>query len=397
MLRPLIPPLLLLWTAACSGSGTTAPSAPPVEYPVSSATHALEAIRRHWNLPGMGLVVIRDGRIDVQSVVGVRRAGDTTQVQLRDRWHIGSITKSMTASVAARLVDRGLVRWETTVAEALPDLMASADQRWRGVTLAQLLQMRAGVDDAVMDQRWSTIWANRSQEPGAQRRAVTTLVLASSPRSTSGTAWAYANASYVLAGHMLERMAGQSWETLIRNELFVPLGVSSGGFGAPASVGAPVPDQPWGHTARGKAMTAVPPGPEADNPAALGPAGTVHVGLEDLGRYAAAHLASARGATAWLTQASGARIRLADAPITLPGFPSGSRYAMGWLQYTDARAGGRPVLVHDGSNQSFYAYLWLVPEKNAAIVVTTNAGGASAGAALDSAVTLFATRLEAVR
>ena len=70
---------------------------------------------------------------------------------------------------------------------------------------------------------------------------------------------------------------------------------------------------------------------------------------------------------------------------------------MGWLQYTDARAGGRPVLVHDGSNQSFYAYLWLVPEKNAAIVVTTNAGGASAGAALDSAVTLFATRLEAVR
>lgn len=391
-LRPALAAVVALCVGGCSASRVTAPSAPDVPYPDGSLEAVLEPIRRRWNLPAFAAVVVTDGRVHERAVVGVRRAGDTTRAQLGDRWHLGSITKSVTASVAARLVDRGRVRWETTIGEALPDLAAAGAARWRAVTLADLLTMRAGVDDAPVAREFDRFFGDTATDARAQRRAVVARVLASAPTATPGTRWTYANASYVVAGHMLERIAGVPWETLVRDEVLAPLALATGGFGAPATPGRARPDQPWGHTARGLAMTPVAPGPRADNPPALGPAGTLHLGLDDLGAYAVAHLASARGGAGWLSAASGARVHAAEAPTGRPEYPAGSRYAMGWLGWTDARAANTPILAHDGSNTNFYTYVWLAPARNAAIVVTTNAGGAGAGAALDSAVTALARR-----
>jgi len=397
MRRTVLNGLTSLLFVACTNVDQVAPSAPPATYPSGSTAQILEEIRRHWNLPAMGVLIIKDGKIVEQAVVGVRRVGDTTHAQRRDKWHVGSITKSMTASLAARLVERGMIGWESTIGEVLPDLMPQSDSRWRGVTLAQLLQMQGGADDSVVEQQWASIWADRAQDPVAQRRSLSATILRAAPARSAGGAWHYANASYVLAGHMLERRAGIPWETLMHREIFAPLAMVSSGFGAPANASATQADEPWGHTARDKAMTPVTPGLEADNPPALGPAGTVHGNLHDFGQYALAHLAAERGAGTWLSAESAARLHRADASIGQPGFPNGSRYAMGWLRWADVRAGGAQVLAHDGSNQSFYAYLWLVPSRNVALVVSANAGGAGAGAALDSVVTRFASNLEVFR
>ena len=87
----------------------------------------------------------------------------------------------------------------------------------------------------------------------------------------------YSNFNYVVAAHMLERRYDDSWEGLITARVFAPIGMETAGFGAPnTSQGV---DAPWGHDPE-----PVPFGPLADNPPALGPAGTVHASLDPNGR-----------------------------------------------------------------------------------------------------------------
>ena len=112
----------VLVTTACAGADPLGPSAPPVTYAAGSIEASLETIRRQYNLPGLAAAIVKNGAITERAAIGVRRAGDTTKVSIDDKWHVGSITKSMTATVAARLVDKGRLQWSTTVAEALPDL-----------------------------------------------------------------------------------------------------------------------------------------------------------------------------------------------------------------------------------------------------------------------------------
>ena len=73
---------------------------------------------------------------------------------------------------------------------------------------------------------------------------------------------------------MIERVTGEAWEDLLRERLFEPLGMTSAGFGAPATPGKV--DQPWGHLGEIGELHPVEPGPLADNPPAIGPAATVH-------------------------------------------------------------------------------------------------------------------------
>ena len=73
-------------------------------------------------VPALAVVVMRDGEITDEAIAGVRAMGVEGDATLDDRFHIGSITKSMTATVIARLIELGELDWDTTIAEALPDM-----------------------------------------------------------------------------------------------------------------------------------------------------------------------------------------------------------------------------------------------------------------------------------
>src|SRR5204863_8029225 len=114
------------------------------------------------------------------------------------------------------------------------------------------------------------------------RRLLVEGVTSKAPEATPGEKYIYSNAGFSIAGHMAEKVAGKSWEDLVRDKIFRPLGMTSAGFGAP---GSPTKnDQPRGHKADG---SPVEPGPTADNPIAIGPAGTVHCSIEESSRFAA--------------------------------------------------------------------------------------------------------------
>jgi CubicO group peptidase (beta-lactamase class C family) len=346
-------------------------SASAAQIEKGNVAEMLETIRAKHKLPGMAAAVVVDGKVVATNAVGVRRHGAAVKVTPEDKFHIGSVTKSMTATVAAMLVEKGKISWTTTIGESFPDFAKNIHADYRGVTLEQLLANRGGVPGKPPAALWAAAW-RATGTPAEQRLAFIKGILEREPEAKPGTKNIYSNQGYTIAGVMLEKASGKTWEELMRTMLFEPLGMTSAGFGAPASVGQV--DQPWGHTKAGSSgIKAVPPGPGADNPWAISPAGAVHCSLGDLAKYAAFHL---RGGGSKLLKAE--TLKKLHEPV------GGDGYALGWGVVERKWAGGR-ALSHSGSNTMFYVVVWMAPEKNCAVIVAANIGVNEAAAGCDEA------------
>lgn len=104
----------------------------------------LAQVRENSGVPAIAAAVIENGEVIDVAVVGVRRVGSDETVTAVDRFHIGSITKPMTATMIGRLVEKGKLDWDDTIGEHLGDIeMLDA---YRGVTLELLLQHRSGIN-----------------------------------------------------------------------------------------------------------------------------------------------------------------------------------------------------------------------------------------------------------
>ena len=151
-------------------------------------------------------------------------------------------------------------------------------------------------------------------------------------------------------------------------ELFAPLGLTSAGFGAPTSNtagGANV----WGHRGEGAGRAAVDPAdPGADNPPALGPAGTAHMSLTDYGRWLRLFLTDGDG---WLKPETVRR-------LATPGAGDGPPYALGWIAPPQIPWAEGPVLTHDGSNTLWYATAVVAPARGLAFIGLSNQGSGQA-------------------
>lgn len=326
----------------------------------TDSTQILARLRQQHNLPALATVVVKDGRICDRAAVGVRRLGDPTLVTTNDVWHIGSCTKSMTATLAAMLIEEHKLRWETTIAEVFPDLRGEIGKLYESVTVEQLLRHRGGVPGQPPKTAWQRAWQQKGT-PTQQRMEFITAVLSEPPEAAPGRKQIYSNQGYAVVGAVLEKLAGKPWEELITDRLFKPLGMKSAGFGPPGVSGQI--DQPWGHTReRGEARPV-----QLDNPPAIAPAGRVHCSLDDLARFAMFHLRP---------ESHGSLLK----PETMRRLhtpPEGGDYAGGWVVLARGWAGGR-ALMHNGSNSMWYVVMWLAPEKNFAVIAATNCAGPDA-------------------
>jgi CubicO group peptidase (beta-lactamase class C family) len=322
----------------------------------------LEPIRATNRVPALACAVIRSNRIVGMGAVGLRKSDvPSAPVTLQDKWHHGSLTKSMTATLAAILVERGQIRWESTLEEVFPSLAASMKPDWRSVRLDWLCSNRGGAPGNINAGGLWTQLVNFRGTPFEGRRLLLERLTKTAPTSTPGTAYEYSNAGFALAGHMLETVAGKPWEDLLTENLFLPLGMTSAGFGVPATPRHI--DQPWGHQRISGNNNPIEPGPMADNPPAVGPAGTVHCSLLDLAKYTAFHVAGHRGNTSLLPQAAMVQLHTA--------VPNNGRYAYGWTETPRPWANGT-ALTHNGSNVQWYSVIWMAPNREFAVVALCN-------------------------
>jgi CubicO group peptidase (beta-lactamase class C family) len=345
--------------------------------PVRNLDSLLGPIIKSHDIPGMTAAIVEHDRIVAIGAAGVRRRGSANAVTLRDTFHLGSCTKAMTATMIASLVEQGLLDWSTTVSQAFPELTQRMDPRWRSATLQQLLTHRSGAPaDLNAGGLWQRLWAHADRPPVEQRRELVEAVLTEPPAAEPGTAYIYSNAGYAIAGAMAESVTKIPWEQLMRSRIFEPLGMTSAGFGPPGD--QEWPDEPRGHRPDGEPIE---PGMHADNPAAIGPAGTVHCTISDWARFVALHLQAARGDARLLKLESFTRLHA-------PPQADDEQYAMGWLirnreWANDGDGGG--VLTHNGSNTMWFCVTWIAPEKDFAVLVMCNQGGEAAARSCDDA------------
>jgi CubicO group peptidase (beta-lactamase class C family) len=325
----------------------------------------LTPVRDAHHLPGLiGAILTSDGLATI-GAVGIRKIGSPEPFRVSDKVHLGSCGKAMTATVIGTLVDAGQLKWGSTIADVFPEQAQQTHADYRKVTLGHLLTHRAGLPHQV---EW---WQLAGRTATEQRLSILTTTLSNPPRHRPGTTYEYSNVGYTLAGLMAETVADQPWETLVKERLFQPLKMASPGFGAVGTRGTV--DQPWGHRLVSGEIKPI----QSDNPPSMVPAGGIHCSFSDWARFAALHLAGARGQARLLKAAT---FRALHTP------PSGFEYAGGWMVCQRSWAGGR-ALTHGGTNTAWYANIWLAPALNLGFLTATNQGGAEAEKAVDEAVT----------
>jgi CubicO group peptidase (beta-lactamase class C family) len=371
LLRIALTTFVLVATAACGGeSGSpTIPPPPPPGGPVA-ITRLLDSIRVVYDVPALGAAIVTTDGVWAIDVRGRRRYGGTTPVTVNDKFHLGSNLKAMTSAMIGRLVDAGMLEWETTLAEALPDLAPAMGTAYRDATIADLLSHTSGLP---RDPFSGVLTASTATEQRLQA-AQWGFAQPATPRG----AYSYSNLGYMVAGLIAERAAGQPFETLIVERLFTPLGMTSVGFGAMGTPGTE--DQPWQHYIDGGTRREVAPGPNADNPLAYGPAGRAHMSLGDWAKFMVAVLKAEQGdVSVW----SAATADMLTTSRVSSGGADG--YAMGWATTTRSWAPGGRVLNHDGTNTLSYSVTWAAANAGFAVLVVTNQGGATASQAADAA------------
>ncbi len=331
----------------------------------------LEPIRVRFDVPALAVAASVNGKMVGIGATGFRRRGDDTKVTVDDLWHLGSCTKAMTATLCAILIERGTLDWKTTVGATFKDREETMHADWAGVTLDQLLTNSSGAPNSLdAGGLWGRLWA-RQGSPLEQRLQLLDGVITRAPEAKPGTKFIYSNAGFSIAGAIAERVTKTPWETLIKREVFDPLGMESAGFGAPGV--ADRLDQPRGHHGeRGRQV--VEPGPDADNPPAIGPAGVVHCTIADWLKFASLHATGEKGTPKLLKAETIKRLHT----------PPFGTYAFGWGTAKRPWAHGG-VITHSGSNTSWYCVTWIAPERGFAVVAATNQADERARGAVDEA------------
>lgn len=371
--------------AVRAGAAQTAPASLDAVLTPYLASHGL---------PALFAAVVRGGQVAASGAVGTRRAGAAIPVTINDRVHIGSCTKAMTALLAGMLVEEGRIGWDTTIGARFPEMREGMDAGLASVTLAQLLSHTGGIppDDAAIE----ALVAKSLVQPGnldAMRYWLVGELVRQPLAFEPGTDWKYSNMGYVIAGAMLERKTGRSWEELVTERVFEPLGLTTAGIGPQASMGRV--DAPLAHDQKDGKLVPMLAGPNGDVPPTMAPAGAAHMSVLDFARWSAWNAGEGKRGPALVKPETLKKLHTPVIAMThekpAPGTPPSGRYALGWGEVTlDWTA--EPFVFHGGSNTMNLAYVLFQPARDYGMVLMTNVGGDQADAGLKALVKELDTR-----
>jgi CubicO group peptidase (beta-lactamase class C family) len=295
---------------------------------------------RH-SVPGAAIGVLREGAVTT-AYYGAADVTTGEPVTSGTRFSAGSLTKSMVATVIARLAGAGRLSLDDPVAAHVRELRASG---WaKRATLRDLLANRSGLP---LSAGMEFGFGGRKEQDD---RALSRLVADAAAGMPARDFWSYTNVGWCVLGRVIETAAGAVWEDAMRRHLFDRAGMNGTAF----ATGGVVKRRATGHevTAEGP----VPVEPLAAR--AYGPAGTSAVmTVTDLLRFAALHL----------EDLSLASLRAVQAEVSIYGWLDS--WCLGWARFDWE---GGQVWGWDGLVNGERSFLRIVPEHRAAVVLMTN-------------------------
>ena len=316
----------------------------------------IENERERWNVPGLSVAVVQADEVVYARGFGQLGLEDDHPVDADTQFGVASLSKAMTATALGMLVEEGKVDWDDRVVEHVPEFRLSDDWVTGQVTIRDLLSHRVGV---------GRLFGNRlTFMPARSRAAFMAHLRHHEFEQPFRQGYVYSNAMYTVAGEIIERLSGQSWESFLAERLFAPLGMtrtntSIHDLGGDAALPhqeidgelVPIQRRDWGYS---------------------GPAAAVNTTMKDLSRWMRFNL----GEPGMLEDE-----RIIDeevmaqihAPSNLAGFDEEEQavnaYALGW---GIGRYRGYHVLRHGGATDGFNSQVWLLPELELGIVMSAN-------------------------
>lgn len=313
-----------------------------------------------WNIPGLAIAIVQDGRVVVSKGYGVREVGKPEPVDENTLFEIASNTKLFTATAVAKLVEDGKLSLNDRVSKYLPDFRLYDTAATRLVTVRDILCHRLGTKTFQGD---FTFW--NSDLPRAEVVKRMRLLKPSNPFRQD---YGYCNAGFTAAGEIVGKVSGQSWEDYVTGTILRPLGMNNTRMLTAGIETLPNVARPY-TTGLGSLQLLT-----YDHPDALGPAASMVSSVADMSRWVRMQLDSGRF--------EGKRVlpwtvlqRTRDANTLVrsrrnPRFPTHIQaYALG--VYT-ADYAGRQIYWHTGGADGFVTGTCFVPEANLGLVILTN-------------------------
>jgi dipeptidyl aminopeptidase/acylaminoacyl peptidase len=324
----------------------------------------LAALAERHEVPGATLGILRMGQGHqdelVEAAFGIGNKDTGVEVTKDTIFQIGSITKVWTTTVLMQLVEEGLLDLDAPVVEVLPELRLADALVTKQVTVRHLLTHTSGIDGDVFT------------DTGRGDDCVETYVAGLDEVGQNhplGATWSYCNSGFVLAGRVIEKLTGGTWDSAVRERIFGPLGLEHT---------ITLPEEALlhrtavGHLSEGTEEPSR--APVWMLPRSLGPAGLIGSTVADLLGFARLHLTGGVGpdGTRLLGAASAAAMTQPQAELP-DKYTLGDSWGIGWTRFD---WNGRRLIGHDGNTIGQSAFLRLLPDDGLAVALLTNGGSA---------------------
>ena len=322
----------------------------------------IEKARAEWDVPGLAVAVIKDGRVVLAKGYGVKELGKPETAGPDTLFAIASNSKAFTATAVAMLVDDGKLKWNTRVQDVLAYFQLYDPWVSHEMRVDDLLCHRSGLKTFSGDLLWYGTPYDRAE---ILRRARYLK-----PEFGFRAGYGYSNLMFLAAGEVIAQASGKSWEAFVKERLLTPIEMrrTTTTVRELAALG----DYATPHTSFEGAVTRI----DWVNWDTMAPAGGIISSANDMARWLLVQLeggaingkrifSEAAQRETWTPH----NVMRGPWPTQSPADTHLAAYGLGWI-IGDFR--GRFTIGHGGAYDGMFSQTWMMPEERLGIVVLTN-------------------------
>lgn len=312
-----------------------------------------------WKVPGMGIAVVKDGEVLLAEGYGQKDGENGLPVTADTVFAIGSSSKAFTAASVAIMVDEGKLEWDKPVRDYLPNFKLKDNFASERMSPRDLLCHRSGLP------RHDLMWYNAT----ASREQMIERLPHLEPSRDFRTHWQYQNLMYMTAGYLAGKVAGTSWEEVVRTRIFAPLGMNTASFSVDDMQQAA--DFALPYKEKDDQVVRI----DFRNITEVGPAGSINASVNEMAQWVRLQLGKGKlGDQTVISEASVAALHkpqmVIDDPLWTELFHSDwVSYGLGWFIHPFH---GETMIQHGGNIDGFSALVSFMPKQNLGVVTLTN-------------------------
>lgn len=327
-----------------------------------------QQVMTDWGIPGMGLGILKDGKVIYLKGLGVKAVDENNSVDENTAFQIASVSKSFTAAIISMLADEGKLKWDDPVSKHLPDFKLYDKWATENLQIRDIMTHRTGLPEQ------SGTYISKL---GYTRKDLYHILQLIEPVTSPRTTYAYNNSTFVIAEQLIERLTGKTWEENIQERIFNPLGMNSSTYNGDGYLAAKNVVQPHGMNYKDGKITSY--CIEGENRAldwltGLGPAGSIVSTANDMLKWIDFHLHNKTIDGKLLISKENFDFLHYGQTIIRQDSTRTSIYGQCWFMEQNNRY---RMIFHTGTARGFTALCAMVPELDLGAIILVNSSAPS--------------------